>query len=45
MPGMSGIDFLREIMAERPMPVVMLSSLTQSGNEVSLKAYELGAVE
>lgn len=45
MPGMSGIDFLKEIMAERPMPVVMLSSLTQSGNEVSLKAYELGAVE
>ncbi len=45
MPGMSGIDFLKEIMADRPMPVVMLSSLTQSGNEVSLKAYELGAVE
>lgn len=45
MPGMSGIDFLQEIMTERPMPVVMLSSLTQSGTEVSLKAYDLGAVE
>ncbi len=45
MPGMSGIDFLEEIMTEKPMPVVMLSSLTQSGTEVSLKAYELGAVE
>ncbi len=45
MPGMSGIEFLEEIMATRPMPVVMLSSLTQSGAETSLKAYELGAVE
>lgn len=45
MPGMSGIEFLEEIMEERPMPVVMLSSLTQSGTEISLKAYELGAVE
>lgn len=45
MPGMSGIEFLEELMEERPMPVVMLSSLTQSGTEVSLKAYELGAVE
>ena len=45
MPGMSGMEFLEEIMGERPMPVVMLSSLTQSGTEISLKAYELGAVE
>jgi two-component system chemotaxis response regulator CheB len=45
MPGMSGIEFLEEIMESRPMPVVMLSGLTQSGTEVSLKAYELGAVE
>lgn len=45
MPGMSGIEFLAEIMEERPMPVVMLSSLTQSGAETSLKAFELGAVE
>ena len=45
MPGMSGIDFLEELMTTNPIPVVMLSSLTQSGTEVSLRAYELGAVE
>lgn len=45
MPGMSGIEFLEEIMSTNPMPVVMLSSLTQSGTETSLKAFELGAVE
>lgn len=45
MPGMSGIEFLEEIMTTQPLPVVMLSGLTQSGTEVSLKAYELGAVE
>lgn len=45
MPGMSGIEFLEEIMSTNPMPVVMLSALTQSGTETSLKAFELGAVE
>lgn len=45
MPGMSGIEFLKEIMEDKPMPVVMLSSLTQAGTDTSLKAYELGAVE
>ena len=45
MPGMSGIEFLEEIMSTNPMPVVMLSSLTQTGTEISLKAFELGAVE
>lgn len=45
MPGMSGIDFLKEIMEDKPMPVVMLSSLTQAGTDTSLRAYELGAVE
>lgn len=45
MPGMNGIDFLEEIMTTRPMPVVMLSTLTQKGAEVSLRAMELGAVE
>jgi len=45
MPGMSGIEFLEEIMNSKPLPVVMLSGLTQSGTETSLKAYELGAVE
>jgi len=45
MPGMSGIEFLEEIMKSKPLPVVMLSSLTQKGTDTSLKAYELGAVE
>lgn len=45
MPGMSGIEFLEEIMTSKPLPVVMLSSLTQSGAETSLKAFSLGAVE
>lgn len=45
MPGMSGIEFLEEVMTTNPLPVVMLSSLTQSGTETSLKAFELGAVE
>jgi len=45
MPGMSGIDFLGEVMANNPMPIVMLSSLTQAGTETSLRAFELGAVE
>ena len=38
MPGMSGIEFLAEIMETNPLPVVMLSSLTQAGTETSLKA-------
>ena len=45
MPGMSGMDFLAEIMAEKPMPVVMLSSVTQMGTGTAQKAMELGAIE
>lgn len=45
MPGMSGMDFLAEIMAEKPMPVVMLSSVTQMGTGTAQKALELGAIE
>ncbi|MBB6123487.1 chemotaxis-specific protein-glutamate methyltransferase CheB [Sphingobium subterraneum] len=45
MPGMNGIDFLEEIMTTKPMPVVMLSTLTQKGAEVTLRALELGAVD
>lgn len=45
MPGMNGIDFLKEIMSTRPMPVVMLSTLTQKGAEITLEALEIGAVE
>lgn len=45
MPGMSGLEFLEEIMRERPTPVVMLSTLTQKGAETSFRALELGAVD
>jgi len=45
MPGMNGIDFLAELMATNPMPVIMLSTLTQKGAEISIKALELGAVD
>lgn len=44
MPGMSGMEFLEEIMTERPMPVIMLSSITQAGTGTAAKALELGAV-
>jgi two-component system chemotaxis response regulator CheB len=45
MPRMDGIEFLDRLMRLHPMPVVMVSSLTERGAEVSLKALELGAVD
>ena len=45
MPKMSGLEFLEKIMALRPMPVIMISSLTQKGAEATIKALELGAVD
>jgi two-component system, chemotaxis family, protein-glutamate methylesterase/glutaminase len=45
MPHMDGLTFLRKIMALRPMPVVMISTLTQSGAETTLEALEVGAVD
>jgi two-component system, chemotaxis family, protein-glutamate methylesterase/glutaminase len=45
MPRMDGIDFLGKLMRLRPMPVVMVSTLTERGAEVTLKALELGAVD
>ena len=45
MPKMDGIQFLRNLMRLRPMPVVMCSSLTEKGAEVTLTALELGAVD
>ncbi len=44
MPGMSGMEFLEEVMANRPMPVIMLSSITQAGTGTARRALELGAV-
>ena len=45
MPRMNGLDFLEKLMRLRPMPVLMVSTLTEQGNEVTLKALELGAVD
>ncbi|OWY38744.1 chemotaxis response regulator protein-glutamate methylesterase [Xenophilus sp. AP218F] len=45
MPRMDGLEFLRRLMRLRPTPVLMISSLTQSGSEVTLAALELGAVD
>lgn len=45
MPRMNGLDFLRRLMAVRPLPVVMISSLTREGAEATMQALELGAVD
>lgn len=45
MPKMDGLDFLEKLMRLRPMPVVMVSTLTERGAETTLRALELGAVD
>ncbi len=45
MPRMDGLTFLRIIMKQRPLPVIIMSSLTQSGSQHALEALRLGAVE
>ena len=45
MPKMDGIEFLSRLMRLRPMPVVMISTLTERGAEVTMRALELGAVD
>lgn len=45
MPRMDGLDFLERLMRLRPMPVLMISSLTERGAEVTLRALELGAID
>ncbi|TCL69755.1 chemotaxis response regulator protein-glutamate methylesterase [Rhizobium sp. BK251] len=45
MPRMDGITFLRKLMLQRPIPVVMCSSLTEAGSETLLQALEAGAVD
>lgn len=45
MPRMDGITFLRKLMAQRPIPVVMCSSLTEAGSETLMQALEAGAVD
>ncbi|MBE9608805.1 protein-glutamate methylesterase/protein-glutamine glutaminase [Chitinilyticum piscinae] len=45
MPKMDGLEFLSRLMRLKPTPVVMVSSLTERGTEIALRALELGAVE
>jgi len=45
MPRMDGLDFLERLMRLRPMPVVMVSTLTERGSEAAFQAIELGAVD
>jgi len=45
MPEMDGLTFLEKLMRLRPMPVLMISSLTERGSDAALRALELGAVD
>ena len=45
MPKMDGLDFLEKLMRLRPMPVVMVSTLTERGSDVTFRSPELGAVD
>jgi len=45
MPKMDGVTFLKNLMRLRPMPVVMISTLTEAGAEVTLEALEIGAID
>ena len=45
MPRMDGLDFLARLMRLRPMPVVMVSTMTERGAEVTMRALELGAID
>jgi two-component system chemotaxis response regulator CheB len=45
MPRMDGITFLRKIMAQRPIPVIICSTLTEEGSDIMFEAFEAGAVD
>jgi two-component system chemotaxis response regulator CheB len=45
MPRMDGLDFLERLMRLRPMPVLMVSTLTERGSDITFRALELGAVD
>jgi two-component system chemotaxis response regulator CheB len=45
MPHMDGVEFLRRLMAQRPMPVVMVSALTRKGARITVSALAAGALD
>src|SRR5512135_727611 len=45
MPKMDGVEFLRKLMPQYPIPVVMVSALTERGKKITLDALEAGAVD
>ena len=45
MPVMDGLEALERIMSDAPLPVIMLSSLTQTGADVTVRALHMGAVD
>ncbi len=45
MPRMDGVEFLRKLMPQYPLPVVMVSSLTQKGKQITIDALEAGAID
>ncbi|RMD84822.1 MAG: response regulator, partial [Lentisphaerae bacterium] len=45
MPRMDGLEFLRKLMPQYPLPVIMVSALTQRGKQITLEALEYGAVD
>ncbi|MCX8043314.1 MAG: chemotaxis response regulator protein-glutamate methylesterase [Desulfobacterota bacterium] len=45
MPRMDGVEFLRKLMPQYPLPVVMVSALTQRGKQITIEALEAGAVD
>src|SRR5687767_11406839 len=45
MPRMDGLSFLRKLMEHRPMPVIIISSLTQKGSATSIEALRAGAID
>ncbi|MBL4608354.1 MAG: response regulator, partial [Pseudomonadales bacterium] len=45
MPKMDGVSFLKNLMRLRPMPVVMISTLTEKGTDITLQALALGAID
>lgn len=45
MPKMDGVEFLRRLMPQHPLPVVIVSALTKKGAQITMEAFEAGAVE